>query len=202
MINLKSKIQTKVILTLTLVLLASLPSYSIEYIDIDPTLRTFKYQTIAKNTFLKGILMHEVSSEINSIGDRIKAYNLFDIMLEEAVAIPKNSIFIGHITEIEKAQQGRDGLMRISIDEINYPDGTKKAIEAHIYSKKENGIIGGDFTPRSDYRKVVHKSWGLRTGVIQAIPDGPRLFGKETKLKAGTDITIQLDKDIKMYIIP
>ena len=51
-------------------------------------------------------------------------------------------------------------------------------------------------------RKIIHRTQGLGDGVFQSMPDGPRVFGSETKLKAGTDVVIQLDKDLKINSIP
>lgn len=166
-----------------------------------PKIKDFHTLTIRKGTFIKGFLDSEISSEYNKLNDDVFVNIPNDISLLSATVIPANSTIAGNIVKIEKAQQGRNGLFVIKFRRIIYPNGSQYKIKAHLYSIQEESMIGGEFTGRSETRKMVYKNQGLGAGAIRYMPDGPRRFGKETKLKAGQDLLIQIDEDIN-FIVP
>jgi hypothetical protein len=190
------------IFILAIAIFLSMPTvYADGILSTTSAIKDYQMHKIPLGIFIRCLLLREISSEINKEGDIVYLQNPMDICVEGAVLLPKNTIFTGHILQINKAVEGQNGWFRFNIENIIFPDGSKQEIKAHILPTNSDGIVGGDLTARSSLRKVVHKSQGrgFGSGIAQLLPDGPRQFGKETKLKTGTDIVIQLDKDL--YII-
>ena len=62
---------------------------------------------------------------------------------------------------------------------------------------KNNGIIGGEFAPKSAYRTVLHRTQGL-SGVQVLVPHGEGMMGQETKLNAGEEVNIILNEEARI----
>jgi hypothetical protein len=191
-------LKIKKIILSAAVFVAVLPVYSYDNFDSVSNIGNYNNYKIQKGVFIKGILLKEVSSEINDLDDKVFLQNPFDIFIEDSIIIPKNSLLVGHISKIDKANTQQDGSLEIAIYKIVFPDRSAHLISAHVWSRNSKGIIGGGLTKRRGSRKVVHRSEGLGLGAIQMLPDGPRVFGKETKLQAGSEIIIQMDQDFEL----
>jgi hypothetical protein len=192
-------IKIKIFILTVITLLNILPVYADGVLGATPALKNYKTSKIPSGLFIKCILLREISSEVNKEGDIVTLQNPVDICVEGKILIPKNTIFTGRISQLSKAVEGQNGWFRFNIEKAIFPNENNSEIHgelcAHMLTTHPDGIIGGEFSPRTKYRKVVHRSKGFKSGVAQLLPDGPRILGKETKLKAGTDIMIQLDKD-------
>jgi hypothetical protein len=168
-----------------------------EVVTGTPELKQPHTLTLAAGSLIKGILQSQISSEINSKGDTISLIIPFSMYIKDTVCIPENSVFTGTITELEKAKQGVDGYFKLEINKVYFPDGTFANISASIWSKRGNSEFGGDFAPRGSFKKVPHYNERLN-GILQLVPDGERLAGKETKLEAGSELIIILNEDLNV----
>ena len=152
---------------------------------------------IPKKTFFRGFIAQTISSEFNNSGDIVKVLITADFTINDTVILPKNSLFIGEIKNLEKAQQGMDGHFEIPINTVVFPNGKKYVAKGYIVSAKNKRIFGGNFSKRSGHKTVLHRSecFGPK-GVLQLMQNGPRKIGEETKIKMGEMVTIVLEEDI------
>ncbi len=164
-------------------------------------LKDFHSVKVAKGTFFKGVLQQEVSSKYNKNGDIVRIINPFNVYLDETVIIPKNSVFIGRITDLNLPSKGRDAHFSIPINVVIFPDGTGLRLKAHVWSKTGNVTIGGNESPRISTKTVIHTEETVQGGFLQIIPDGERIMGNEIMMQSGIDATIQLDEDLHIQVM-
>lgn len=150
--------------------------------------------TLQAGTFLRGISQQELNSDTNKIGDTVRFINLFDYSHKDIVYMPKNAIFIGNITNIERNRFGRNALMSISLNKLILPSGQKIDISC-ILIASGNAYLGGEYTKKSQYRFEPHSIERLGL-VAQNVPVGPNGMGKVLRLPVGEEITIMLKKPI------
>lgn len=152
--------------------------------------------TILQGTFIKAVLLQKLSSAINNVGDSVQLIVQTDFLINDVNAIPQSTVFSGEIVRLERAKLGQNGLMQILIKQIEFPDGRKCPMVAHLYTKYDDGIIGGELTKRAGYRKVPHYVEGLED-YVQFIPSGPRQQGNDTVMLPGSEWLISLDSKLR-----
>lgn len=151
-------------------------------------------------TLFKAILQQKVSSEFNSVGDKVELINPANIYMGEYVCLPENSKFIGKIVKVEKPKVGSNGSFQVIFDTLKLPDGQNIIIMASIWTKKGDGVVGGEMTPRTLYRPTVYNVGGLGS-YIHKLPAGPRAIGKNSELLPGSEVLIVLDQKINFNIL-
>ena len=180
------------------------PAYGIygnydEYAAEDTFSENSNTLIIPKGSVFRAFIGQTVSSEFNNNGDMIKFLVPSDFIYENKVIVPKNTIFVGQIYNLEKAQQGRDGLFSINIVGMVFPDGRQFAIKGYVPSKKDNRVFGGDFSRRSGHKTTLHRaSPNGRKGVLQLQQNGPRVMGKETRIQMGDFVTIITEEAVNV----
>lgn len=148
-------------------------------------------------TLFKGKIQNELSSDKIVIGNRVYFLIPFNVKIGKITCIPKNSLVTGKVIQAQKAQPGRNGSIQIKFDEIQFPDGWKTQLSAHVWSQGEQGIIGGELTKRTLYKKVPHYIEDI--GIVVALKEtGERAMGQEKYIPAGTECIIVLDNDLKV----
>ena len=154
---------------------------------------------IPKGSFFRGFMGQTVSSEFNNDNDIVKILIVSDFILNDKVILPKNSVFVGHVKSLEKAQQGRNGLFSIDIDYLIIPDGRQYESKGYLVAKKGARVFGGEFSRRSGHKTTLHRSacFGNK-GTLQLQQNGPRIMGKETKINMGEFVTILLEEAIQI----
>jgi len=155
--------------------------------------------TIPAGSFYSVMMGETVSSEFNNNGDIIKILVSLDYTIGNKVLIPKYAMFIGVVTNLEKAQRGRDGLFSIDVIGLVFPDGRKYDVKGYIPASKDNRVFGGNFARRSGHKTVVHRSSCFhRRGVLQLSQNGPRVMGKETKVLSGEIHNVYIKEAVKI----
>ena len=150
---------------------------------------------IPKGSIFRGMIGQTVSSEYNNNGDIIKILVPSDFIYENRVVVPKNSMFVGQVYALEKAQQGRNGLFSINVIGIIFPDDRQIPLKGYVTSVKSNKVFGGEFSRRSGHKTTLHRaSPNGRKGVLQLQQNGPRVMGKETFIKMGDLVTIVIEE--------
>ena len=149
---------------------------------------------LPKGTFYRGILQASVSSDYSNEGDVVRIINPHDIFIGKKLCIPKNSMFLGTVNYVQPSKQGVNGAFSVKFDTLVYPSSQKVPINGMIWSKN-NGIIGGEFAPKSAYRTVLHRTQGL-SGVQVLVPHGEGMMGQETKPNAGEEVNIILNEEV------
>lgn len=152
--------------------------------------------TIPKGSIFRGFLGQTVSSEFNNNGDIIKILIPSDFTYDNQIIIPKNTLFLGQVHNLEKAQQGRDGFFSIKIIGITFPDNREYTLNGYVAGTKNSRVFGGEFSKRSGHKTTLHRSYPFRTkGVLYLQQNGPRVMGKETILKMGEFVTIVIEEE-------
>lgn len=154
---------------------------------------------IPEGSFFRGYIGQTVSSEFNNNGDLVKILITSDFTIKDKVILPKNSIFLGVISGLEKAQQGRDGMFSIDITNILFPDGKTLKAQGYVVSSKKDRVFGGGLSKRSGHKSSLHRSVAFgRKGTLQLLQNGPRKVGEETKIQMGQFVTILIEKPINV----
>ena len=154
---------------------------------------------IPKGSVFRGFMGQAVSSEFNNNGDIIKILIPSDFIYENKILIPKNTVFIGQVYNLEKAQQGRDGFFSINIIGIVFPDNRQFQLKGYIPSSKTNKVFGGEFSRRSGHKTTLHRATpNGRRGVLMLQQNGPRVMGKETLLQMGELVTIVIEEAVNV----
>ena len=192
------------ILSVLIISVLAVPSYAL-YGNYDEFAQEeAEYKTpliIPKGSIFRGFMGETVSSEFNNEGDIIKVLIPSDFIFDNEIIVPKNSIFLAQVKNLEKAQQGRNGLFSVDIIGLVFPDGRKYEIKGYIPSGKNNRVFGGEFARRSGHKTVLHRaSPNGRKGVMQLLQNGPRIMGKETMLRMGDFVTIIIEEPINVTI--
>ncbi|MDD3149673.1 MAG: hypothetical protein PHV68_02470 [Candidatus Gastranaerophilales bacterium] len=154
-----------------------------------------KIVELKQGTYLKGILMQNISTASNKEGDIVELINPANIFFDN-IAISENTIYKGVIAKLEKPKLGQDGYFYINIDEIIFPDNSSFSIDAYLWTKKEGGF-GGDFTKRTEIKKMHHRIQGIGL-IAQIIPTGPRSMGKDFEIKAGEEFVIVIKHNTEL----
>jgi hypothetical protein len=167
----------------------------IEIIEKD----NYNQATFPAGSLFEALITYEISTEINNVGDEVELIISSDMTCGDLTLIEKDTKFVGEIIKLQRAIQGQNGYIQILLDKIVFPDGKSGKILAHIWTKDNNGIIGGDFTQRSKFKQMPHYIQGIGA-VAQAIPTGPRLMGTETYILSGAQFRIVLDEDLSLIL--
>ncbi|WP_303673429.1 hypothetical protein [Vampirovibrio chlorellavorus] len=94
------------------------------------------------------------------VGDPITATLENDIFVNDAVAIPAGSQVLGQVANVNSASHlGKHGDIDVRFDSIKLPDGRVVAINAHIVTKDQSGVLRGD-----TYAMDIAKGVGIAAG--------------------------------------
>jgi hypothetical protein len=100
--------------------------------------------TIPQGTPIKARLASQLDSGQVQVGDPVTMDVLEDLKIENAVAIPRGSLVMGHVTEAKGARKmGRGGRLEISFETVTAGDGTKVPISGEDLAKGKGGYGGG-----------------------------------------------------------
>lgn len=154
---------------------------------------------IPKGSFFRGFIGQTISSEFNNNGDVVKILITSDFSLNDKIILPKNSVFVGTIKNLEKAQQGRNGFFSIDLNSLIFPDNRQFSAKGYLIANNNSRIFGGEFSKRSGYKTTLHRSASFgNKGTLQLQQNGPRTIGKETKINMGQFVTIVLEEPIEI----
>ncbi len=185
----------KYILIITIFILVSNTAYSAVFSFEDES--DVGTAVFPSGTMFKTIIQNTVSTKDNNVGDSVSFVLVSDMVIGKSLCIPKGSVFLGRIVELKHPEQGRDGYLRIAIDELVFVDGWRTGVAARILDNNLTDIIGGGVTPRSEYKKVPH--YIERIGpVVKLVKTGPREMGKNRALPAGQNLIIVLDRSLEV----
>lgn len=156
----------------------------------------FSETVLSKGSYINGILVQTISSEFNNKQDAVKFLITQDFYINNTVVLPKNSLFVGFVSDLKKAEQGRNGYFSVDFYGIILPTGETIPMKGHLWSSSSSNYFGGELTRRSGHKKIMHRSECFgRRGILQMSEYGPRILGSETKIKAGTEMVVILDED-------
>jgi hypothetical protein len=100
--------------------------------------------TIPQGTQLTARLASQLDSGQVQVGDPVTMDVLEDLKIENAIAIPRGSIVMGHVTNAKGARKmGRGGQLDISFETVTAGDGTRVPISGGTFAKGKGGYGGG-----------------------------------------------------------
>jgi hypothetical protein len=100
--------------------------------------------TILQGTQITARLASELDSGRVKVGDAVTMDVIEDLKIDNAIAIPKGSIVMGHVTKAKGARlMGRGGLLDVSFESVTAGDGTKVPISGESDAKGKGGYGGG-----------------------------------------------------------
>ena len=150
---------------------------------------------ILAGTFIKVNNPADFSSLISDIEDELLFINLNDMYIYETNVIPKNTKVYGEVEDILEPIEGRDGAIKIKIYKLETPDKKIYNVKGHIYSENDN-YIGGKETQAVYYRKVPFYNHRIKP-ILKVVPLNVLEMGKHTVVKAGEELFVIIEEDIK-----
>jgi len=175
-------------------LISSKANCAVFSFEVEPNTATAEFPS---GTMFKVILQETISSKINKIGDPVSMVLVADVVIGKSVCIPKDSVFLGNIVELEQAQEGRDGYFKVGINELIFSDGWRTPLHARVWDKSTTDLIGGQVTQRTEYTKVPHYIENIGP-IVKLVQTGPRAMGQERALPSGLEVIIVLEKDLQV----
>lgn len=140
-----------------------------------PSGRTLKIQDA---TSIRLALMESLNSATNSVDDPVRFEVTEDVNAGGVVAIPRGSIAVGHIVEVEPRRRlGRAGKLNFTIDHVKAPDGTNVRLRA------------------SSTRKGDDKTGTVIVGTVLLSPLFLIMRGKDVSVPKGAEVIAYVDGD-------
>jgi len=161
------------------------------------TKQNMKTANFPAGALLKGKILNNLSSTESRTGDVVYTQLVSDIKLGKTTCIPKKTLLSGEVIRVDKAKQGRNGIVQVKYNYMKFPDGWGTPFSGRIWTQQGDGIVGGEPTKRSTYRRVPHYIEGIGS-VVQLVETGNRVMGKEKFVKIGTEIIIVLDNNLEL----
>lgn len=149
---------------------------------------------IQKGAFLNAINQREISTQTADEGDIVTFLNPQTMYIDDEIVLPASAIFVGKITTVREPVQGTNGVLKINIFKVIFPDNTEHPMDGYV-GNKDDQIIGGEMTAPLYYDKVPHYPSGWNRGVLQFCPTNVYQHGKHTVIKTGKEVTILLRQD-------
>lgn len=128
--------------------------------NYDNTTLKGRLVSIPKGTLLTIHTDQPITTYAAHVGDPITATLENDIYANDAVAIPAGSQVLGQVANVNPASRlGKHGDIDVRFDSIKLPDGRVVAINAHIVTKDQTGVLKGD-----TYTMDIAKGVGIAAG--------------------------------------
>lgn len=155
--------------------------------------------TLSAGNFLRVVNLRDINTFANDIGDECEFINTTDMFIGDVLVIPKNSHIYGVIEDIREPVQGNDAAIKIKVDKLVTADGDKTYyLHGHIFGANDNYIGGGQTNP-AFYKTTPHYTEGWAIGILQLTPLNIYGYGKHQQIKAGDEVFIILERDLKIY---
>ncbi|WP_373531959.1 hypothetical protein [Vampirovibrio sp.] len=126
----------------------------------DNTVLKGRLASVPKGTLLTIHTDQPITTYAAHMGDPITATLENDVYVNDAVAIPAGSQVLGQVANVNSASHlGKHGDIDVRFDSIKLPDGRVMAINAHIVTKDQTGVLKGD-----TYAMDIAKGVGIAAG--------------------------------------
>jgi|HubBroStandDraft_1064217.scaffolds.fasta_scaffold03688_6 hypothetical protein len=123
-------------------------------------------------------LTQSLSSATNKVDDPVAFEVTEDIKVGDVIAIPKGSMAVGHVVEVEPHRSlGRAGKLNFAIDNVKAPDGSNVRLRAVSIRKGED------------------KTGAVIAGTLLLSPLFLLKRGKDVTVEKGTALTVYVDGD-------
>ncbi len=154
--------------------------------------------TLKKGTMLKVVNLRDINTFSNDIGDECEFMNVADMFIGEYLVLARNTHIYGAVEDIREPVQGNNAAIKIKIDKIVTPEGDNTYfVNGYIYSPTDN-YIGGEQTAPAYYKTTPHYNQGWGGGILHLTPLNIYGYGKHTQIKAGTEVFVILQQDLKI----
>jgi hypothetical protein len=183
----------------------SLPAFAVDtsLLKISPPVqRTESDARFISYAFAPGTAFHvliqtPISTEINQPDDPVEAITNQTLYLYEELIIPKNTRFIGRISQLEPPFEGKDAVLSVVFNQIILQNGEKIPIVAHVRTDRPDHTWGGQLTQGTKPLLSTQRVTGI--GAYNKIVwDGPRAMGKHITIPPGEHWTLILDQPLSI----
>ena len=149
-------------------------------------------------TIIRVMSLRDINTFSNDIGDDCEFINVTDMFMGVYAVLEKNAHIYGQIEDIREPVQGNNAAIEIKIEKIVTADGEREYYtEGHIYSAGDN-YIGGEETNPVYYKTTPHYISGWGGGILQLTPLNIYGNGEHKQIKAGEELFVILEKDLKI----
>src|SRR5487761_35994 len=149
--------------------------------------------TIPEGTQITARLTDSLNSGQVHVGDAVALTVLEDLKIQNAVAVPRGAIVLGHVTQAKGARKmGRGGKIEISFEPVTAADGTKVPVSGERTAKGKGGYGAGSAT-------------GAVAAGLFFPPAGALLLlkhGHASVIDAGTVVTVHVTADTRVAAAP
>ena len=156
------------------------------------------YPYLSKGTFVPLCPMQTISTSVLEMGNQVGFIVPSDMWIGNHKIIPKNSMVLGHITELSMPVTGINASMKIAAHSICFRSGECFEIQGDVAYRGETRI-GGDLTPPLSYNVSMHPAKGeYYVGAFgQYVPSGKYEFGQHVTILTNETLHLILTEDFE-----
>lgn len=162
----------------------------------EPDPRFINY-TLPAGTAFHVLLQTPLSTEINQPDDPVEVISNQHIYLYEELMFPKNTRFLGKISQLEPPIQGREGILAVTFQEVILSNGEKLPIQAHVRTDRKDHTWGGKLTSGTKPYLSTQRVAGIGE-YNKVVFGGPRAMGTHITIPPGEHWTIILDQPLSI----
>lgn len=162
----------------------------------EPDPRFINY-TLPAGTAFHVLLQSPLSTEINQLDDPVEVISNQHLYLYEELMFPKNTRFIGKVSQLEPPIQGKDGILAVTFQEIILHNGEKLPIQAHVRTDRKDHTWGGRLTQGTKPYLSTQRVAGIGE-YNKVVFGGPRAMGAHITIPPGEHWTIILDQPLSI----
>lgn len=181
--------------------------------------------SIPKGTLLSIHTDQPITTYAAHVGDPITATLENDVYVNDSVAIPAGSQVLGQVASVDSASHlGKHGSIDVRFDSVKLPDGRVVAINAHIVTKDQTGVLKGDTYAMDIAKGVGIAAGGTAVGTLMGTAAGGLLGsvgtgalfglgvgalggmgyalarkGKEVVVPAGSRLSVMVDTPVTVH---
>lgn len=157
----------------------------------------FMHYTLPVGSPLHVFLETPIHTKANQSGDPITATLINTLYLNETVLLDKNCKLTGLIQRLEPPIQGRNAVVQVHFNQIKLTNGETLPISAYIKTLLPDHSFGGELTPGTKPKAVVHKVWGIGE-YNKIVMAGPREMGNHIEFLPGERWTLILEQPLTL----
>lgn len=162
----------------------------------EPDPRFINY-TLPAGTAFHVLLQTPLSTEINQLDDPVEVISNQHIYLYEELMFPKNTRFIGKVSQLEPPIQGKEAILAVTFQEIILHNGEKLPIQAHVRTPRKDHTWGGQLTQGTKPYLSTQRVAGIGE-YNKVVFGGPRAMGTHITIPPGEHWTIILDQPLSI----
>lgn len=148
-----------------------------------------------KGSHLRLTLLQPLSSKTASVGQKVLARVYQPVYQHENLVLDRNTLFIGYVKQVGRANYGQNGLLEIQFNTLQLPSGVMLGFASKCVTHQNKPFYGGEGTEGMLPERVPYRNLGL-LDYNRVMLRGPRAKGTEWRFKTGDYVDIELESDL------